>query len=135
VLIVPQSRLPASTSEPARAAFAVAARKPMPRVRPGATTLNGRLAPKVVQAALAAREGLFRACYDEGLDRSPQLQGRIAMRFVIDREGTATHFANAGSDLPDSSVVTCVLRAARGLTFPPPEGGIVTVVQPHMFTP
>jgi hypothetical protein len=42
---------------------------------------------------------------------------------------------NGGSDLPDSSVVSCVISAFYGLSFPAPDGGIVSVVYPISFTP
>jgi hypothetical protein len=34
---------------------------------------------------------------------------------------------NGGSDLPDGGVVSCVVNSFRGLSFPAPEEGIVTV--------
>jgi hypothetical protein len=37
--------------------------------------------------------------------------------------------------MPDGGVVSCVVRAFYGLSFPQPEGGIVTVVYPIMFSP
>src|SRR5690606_34518880 len=36
-------------------------------------------------------------------------------------------------DLPDSGVVSCTLSSFYGLTFPQPEGGIVTVIYPIGF--
>jgi len=42
---------------------------------------------------------------------------------------------SGGSDLPDSRVVACVLRAYSSLSFPPPKEGIVTVTYPLSFTP
>jgi len=39
------------------------------------------------------------------------------------------------SDVPDSGAVSCVVRAFYGLRFPRPEGGIVTVMYPVMFSP
>ena len=38
--------------------------------------------------------------------------------------------ADAGSDLRNEGVVSCVVRAFQSLSFPQPEGGIVTVVYP-----
>lgn len=49
------------------------------------------------------------------------------MRFVIGRDGSVTTANNGGSDLPDSGVVGCVVNSFRGLSFPAPEDGIVTV--------
>jgi hypothetical protein len=37
--------------------------------------------------------------------------------------------------MPDSGVVSCTVRAFYGLSFPQPEGGIVTVTYPIMFAP
>jgi hypothetical protein len=42
---------------------------------------------------------------------------------------------NGGSDLPDPAVTACVTSAFRGLSFPAPENGIVTVIYPIVFTP
>jgi hypothetical protein len=35
--------------------------------------------------------------------------------------------------MPDKEVVSCVVKAIAELTFPPPDGGFVTVVYPIMF--
>ncbi len=37
--------------------------------------------------------------------------------------------------MPDRAVVSCVLREFEKFTFPAPEGGVVTVVYPIMFSP
>jgi FHA domain len=106
-----------------------------PQVRMGATQVNGRLPPEVIQRIVRQNYGRFRLCYENGLRSNPNLQGRVAVRFVIGRDGAVSNVSNGGSDLPDASVVQCVLRAYYGLSFPQPEGGIVTVVYPIMFSP
>jgi hypothetical protein len=74
-------------------------------------------------------------CYERGLGRNPNLEGRVAARFVIGRDGSFSNVSNGGSDLPDSGVVSCIVSAFYGLSFPPPEGGIVTVVYPIALSP
>lgn len=106
-----------------------------PQVRMGATTVNGRLPPEVIQRIVRQNYGRFRLCYENGLKNNPNLQGRVAVRFVIGRDGSVSNVGNGGSDLPDPNVVQCVIRAYYGLSFPQPEGGIVTVVYPIMFSP
>ncbi|MFC1642678.1 AgmX/PglI C-terminal domain-containing protein [Myxococcota bacterium] len=106
-----------------------------PRVRMGATTVSGRLPPEVIQRIVRQNYGRFRMCFEEGLARNPNLEGRVSVRFVIGRDGSVSNVANGGSDLPDNGVVQCVVRAYYGLSFPQPEGGIVTVVYPIMFAP
>jgi hypothetical protein len=63
------------------------------------------------------------------------LQGRVATRFVISREGAVMSAQNGGSDLPDSGVVSCVVSVFYGLSFPAPSDGIVAVTYPIMFAP
>lgn len=106
-----------------------------PKVRMGATTVNGRLPPEVIQRIVRQNYGRFRLCYENGLRNNPNLQGRVSVRFIIGRDGSVSNVGNAGSDLPDPAVVSCVTRAYYGLSFPQPEGGIVTVVYPIMFSP
>ena len=106
-----------------------------PQVRMGATTVSGRLPPEVIQRIVRQSFGRFRLCYENGLRNNPNLQGRVSVRFVIDRSGAVSSTGNGGSDLPDSSVVSCVVRSFSGLSFPQPEGGIVTVVYPISFAP
>jgi hypothetical protein len=106
-----------------------------PRVRMGATSVSGRLPPEVIQRIVRQNFGRFRLCYENGLRNNPNLQGRVGVRFVIGRDGATSNVSNGGSDMPDSGVVSCIVRTISGLTFPQPEGGIVTVVFPIMFSP
>jgi hypothetical protein len=106
-----------------------------PRVRMGATTVSGRLPKEVIQRIVRQNFGRFRLCYEKGLAANPNLQGRVSVRFVIDRNGAVSNVSNGGSSIPDAGVVSCVISAYYGLSFPKPEGGIVTVVYPISFEP
>jgi hypothetical protein len=108
----------------------------VPLVRPdGQTLVSGRLPPEVIQRIVRQNYGRFRMCYEQGLSRNPNLQGRVQVRFVIGRDGAVSNVQRGDSDLPDSAVVGCVMGAYYGLSFPQPEGGIVTVAYPIMFQP
>jgi hypothetical protein len=106
-----------------------------PRIREGATSVNGRLPPEVIQRIVRQNFGRFRLCYENGMRNNPNLQGRVTVKFVIDRSGAVAMTADGGSDLPDQGVVQCVVRGFGNLSFPQPEGGMVTVVYPIMFNP
>lgn len=106
-----------------------------PSIRQGATQVNGRLPPEVIQRIVRQNFGRFRLCYENGLRTNPNLQGRVAVKFVIDRGGAVSTASDGGSDLPDQGVVSCVVRNFGNLSFPQPEGGIVTVVYPIIFNP
>lgn len=101
---------------------------------PGAT-VSGRLPPQVIQRIVRQNHGRFRLCYEKGLGANPSLSGRVTVRFVIGRNGAVSNVSNAGSSLANSDVVGCVVRAFYGLSFPQPEGGIVTVSYPIAFSP
>ena len=55
-------------------------------------------------------------------------------RPITNRDGAVSNVGDAGTDLPDKAVGQCVRRAFYGLSFPQPEGGIVTVVYPIVFS-
>lgn len=95
----------------------------------------GYLPPELIQSIVRLRFGRFRACYEEGLGRNPNLEGRVSVRFVIERDGTVKNSSDGGSDIPDAAVRDCVVRKFVGLKFPAPETGIVTVVYPIMLAP
>src|ERR1019366_1238265 len=106
-----------------------------PKLREGATQVNGRLPPEVIQRIVRQNFGRFRLCYENGMRANPNLQGRVSVKFVIDRSGAVSMTADGGSDLPDQGVVQCVVRGFGNLSFPQPEGGMVTVVYPIIFNP
>ena len=104
-------------------------------VRAGAATVSGRLPPEVIQRIVRQNMARFRLCYETGLLNNPALAGRVNVRFVIGRDGTVSNVGQTGSDLPDPGVVSCVTRGFHRLSFPQPEGGIVTVTYPIVFSP
>jgi hypothetical protein len=106
-----------------------------PRVSGVTSSVSGRLPPEVVQRIVRQNFGRFRMCYEQGLRNNPNLAGRVSIGFTISRDGSVGSVQNAGSDLPDSTVVSCVQGAFRGLSFPAPEAGIVKVTYPISFSP
>ena len=97
--------------------------------------VSGRLPPEIVRRVIRSNFGRFRACYEDGLRRNPALEGRVTTNFVIGRDGSVSNVSDGGSDIGDKAVTSCVIRAFYGLSFPQPEGGIVTVVYPIAFSP
>ncbi|HEY5240912.1 MAG TPA: AgmX/PglI C-terminal domain-containing protein, partial [Polyangiaceae bacterium] len=106
-----------------------------PHMRDTMPNVNGRLPPEVIQRIVRQNFGRFRLCYENSLRNNPNLQGRVTVKFVIDRSGAVGMTADGGSDIPDSGVVQCVVRGFGNLSFPQPEGGMVTVVYPILFNP
>jgi hypothetical protein len=105
-----------------------------PKVGVGITQVSGRLPSEVIQRIVRQNFGRFRQCYEIGLRSNPNLEGRVAVRFVIGRDGAVSN-VSGGGDLPNAQVTSCVASAFYGLSFPSPENGIVTVTYPILLTP
>ncbi len=104
------------------------------KLRVGRMEVSGRLPREVVHRTLRNNYGRVEMCYEKGLARNPNLEGRVTVRFIIGNDGKVSNVSNGGSDLPDAEVVTCVMHAYSRVSFPQPEGGVVTVVYPISFT-
>ncbi len=108
-----------------------------PRLRENPiTTFSGSLPREVVQRVVRQNFGRFRLCYEAGLRGNPGLTGRVAVAFVIDRNGgVAMASADRSTEMADSNVVACVVRGFQNLSFPAPKDGLVQVVYPLMLAP
>jgi hypothetical protein len=76
----------------------------------------------------------IRACYEEGLHRKPDLAGRVAIRFVIQTDGSVREVSPNCIGLPDPTVVRCIVERFRKIQFPSPSGGPLAVLYPIIFT-
>jgi hypothetical protein len=106
-----------------------------PTLRDGAITTHGRLPPEAIQKVVRRNFQRLRVCYEDGLRINPMLQGRVTVKFVIDRTGAVAAVSEGEGDLPDRIAVGCILGAFLDLSFPRPEAGIVTVLYPIHFSP
>jgi hypothetical protein len=118
-------------------------------VTPAAPAKAGRLPPALIQRIVRAQAGFMHDCYEKGLTRDANLSGQIRIKFVVSRKGsvqsTESIRPQSGLGVPDggapihylddASVVACVTAEFAKLTFPPPDGGLVTVVYPINFSP
>lgn len=105
-------------------------------LRQGTTTVSPGLPPEVVQRIVRQNFGRFRLCYQNGLQSNPALSGRVTVKFDIGPDGSVKDAKDGGSELPDTSVVSCVVRSFSGLSFPEPEGKKkVSVTYPIIFSP
>ncbi len=99
------------------------------------TQVNGRLPPESVRDVVRANFGRLRGCYEEALLRKPELEGRVNVKFVIDRSGVVSVAELAESTtLDDTKATSCIVAQYKQMTFPEPSGGIVTVVYPVVFS-
>jgi hypothetical protein len=99
-------------------------------------TTNGRLDAAVIQRIVRLNSGRFVGCYQDGLKSNPNLEGRVAVSFMIGRDGSVTMAQDtSGSDLANQDVRACVVKSFYSLSFPEPAGGTVRVSYPFTFSP
>jgi hypothetical protein len=133
----------------ARTQRAAAAPRTAPSAAPAAAASSGpapALPESVVDKAYirrAVREliPLLRDCYDQGLERDPELAGTVVVDFTIEGEpgvgGVIGHSAidPAGTTLSDAAARECIQETMYALEIDPPaDGGVVTVRYPFEFS-
>jgi hypothetical protein len=86
--------------------------------------VSGSLPTDVVWGVIRTNYGHVRRCFQDGLDRNPELAGgHILVKFVIDGKGTVTTAESSRSDINDPKVISCVVGIFRKLSYPPSDGG------------
>lgn len=78
-----------------------------------------------VSARVNERRAEARACYDEGVKRIPELQGRLIINYEIDPDGTVVDASQSAQDeqITDEEVVACVEDVIRQIKFPASRRG------------
>ena len=94
---------------------------------------SARLPAESIQTVVHWNLGRFRGCYQQALLRHPGLEGRVAVRFVVDASGNVTDALVAESDVPEP-VSWCILSGFKQLRFPATDGRKIAVVYPFRLT-
>jgi TonB family protein len=107
----------------------------VPRIRSGTADVHGSLSKEVIRRIIGRHINEVRFCYEQELNSRPDLQGRVAVKFMISPSGTVQTAAVATSDLGNAKVEQCIAQAVRRWTFPAPDGGgIVVVTYPFVLS-
>ena len=130
-----QAALVAVLCLPASLAFAAA---PTPAASKSLTTkIEGDLDATLIRRIVRAHIVEIRDCYDEGLQRDPELAGKLAVQFTIDgAKGTVNRSVLVSSDLDDPDVEDCMVKAPTRWVFPKSaDGDDVKVTYPFVLSP
>jgi hypothetical protein len=102
--------------------------------RAGEVSIVGNLSSKLIRRTIQRHVNQARFCYEQGLHGKPDLQGRVAVRFIIGPMGDVLAAVVAASDLGDRRVEACIASAVGRWKFPSSEGsGIVSVTYPFVL--
>jgi len=87
-----------------------------------------------INRVVKARAGVFRACYQKELNRTPGLGGKLVVKFKIGADGSVLAASpTGGSTLSNDAVQSCISSNVMRLKFPP-KGGVANVVYPFVFS-
>lgn len=96
--------------------------------------VRGRLSREAIQQVVRVNLPEVRACYEAGLERQPELAGRVVVHFVIAANGAIDSAEVREDGLGDGAVAECIVADIRGWHFPEPEGhGVVGVTYPFVL--
>jgi TonB family protein len=100
----------------------------VPRIRTGTADVRGSLSKEVIRRIIRRHINEVRFCYEQELNQRPDLQGRVAVKFIISPTGAVQNAMVASSNMGNARVEGCIAKAVRRWTFPAPEGGGIVVV-------
>jgi TonB family protein len=107
-----------------------------PQVRQATAEVQGALDKDIIRRIVRAHINEVRACYNTGLAKNPNLEGRVAVSFVITGTGTVGSAAVQESTVKDGEVGKCIAKAVKRWKFPKPQGGgNVIVSYPFNLSP
>jgi TonB family protein len=110
--------------------------KSLTRVVPGKTTVIGGLSKDVIARVIRQHQSEIKFCYEQELQKTADLAGKVAVMFTIDPAGAVADANVSESSLASPSAESCMLARIRRWKFPEPEGGgVVTVTFPWIFKP
>lgn len=102
----------------------------------GDPIILGALDRSLVDSVIKRHMNQLRHCYQRALQRSPNLAGKIAVKFVITQNGRVSKASTKYSTMGSPAVEMCINDRFMRLQFPAPKGGgMVIVSYPFIFSP
>ncbi len=96
--------------------------------------VDGGLDKDVIARYIKSQLGQIRYCYERQLSASPDLYGKVLIKFTIGPTGSVVTQNIGTTSLNNAMVEGCILRRVAGWQFPTPKGGTqVLVSYPFLF--
>lgn len=104
------------------------------RVVPGKSVLAGSCEREVIGKVIGKNARQVLACYEAELVRTPDLAGKLAVRFTIEPTGKVGDLEITESTLVNPAIERCVESRIKRWRFPEPKGGGLCIVNyPWIF--
>ena len=86
-----------------------------------------------IAAVVNRNLGQVRFCYEQGLQSDPNLNGRVAVGFVIGGNGAVKTAGIESTNLNSKLVEDCIVMRLKSWKFPLPQGGVDVMVKSYPF--
>ena len=97
--------------------------------------VTGSLDREIIQRVVRQHRREMSHCYEQELQRNPNLAGRIVMTWVISPNGSVVSSSVSETTMNNAAVENCMAQRIRRWVFPEPDGGgIVRVNYPFNFS-
>ena len=111
------------------------AKKVAPKVvMTASVSVSGYTDSKGIRVAMRKRAGAFRHCYERQLQRKPELQGKIALRITLEKDGSVRDVTIDSDSVGDDELTECLIRIIKRIAFPE-QSGVVVFTYPLVFSP
>jgi hypothetical protein len=98
-------------------------------VSAGTATVMGSVDRELIRRVIQEHAAQIRYCYEQQLALNPKLQGKVAITWVIQADGSATSAkVDGATTLQDEKIHRCMMERITSWQFPKPKGGGVAVI-------
>lgn len=105
-----------------------------PKVRSGTAAVKGSLSKEAIRRVVNRHRAEVKFCYERVLNKLPDLEGRVSVKFVISPSGAVISSSVATSSLRNAEVESCIVGKVKTWSFPSPDGGgVVSVTYPFIL--
>ena len=105
-------------------------------IKSAGSKVKGNLDKAVVERVVRRHRAQIKYCYELELMRTPGLEGKLVMQWVIGKDGRVTSAKSRaeGTTLANPALTRCIVNKIRSWAFPSPKGGGVVIVNwPFLF--
>ncbi|MBR4986574.1 MAG: AgmX/PglI C-terminal domain-containing protein [Proteobacteria bacterium] len=101
-----------------------------------ADVAEARMDKAIVQSVVSAHTGDIKLCYEDALKTTPDLKGKMMVKWVVGSDGAvkSSEIAKSESTIENEQFGNCLLTKVNQWTFPAPkDGGEVAIDYPFEF--
>jgi hypothetical protein len=99
-------------------------------VATGTAVVMGSIDKELIRRVIQEHAAQIRYCYEQQLLINPKLQGKVAIKWIINGDGSASspQVDGPATTLEDSKVHECMMSRITSWQFPKPKGGGIAVI-------